>query len=221
MKKYALIVAGGKGKRMGDSIPKQFMLLNNLPVLMHTLKKFNDADENFNLVLILPKNKKILSNWCQLCKKYDFTLPHRIAYGGRTRFHSVKNGLELIEDNSLVAIHDGVRPLVSTKLINQAINLIDKNGVIPTIKITDSIRRTTRKSSFSITRDSLLAIQTPQCFNSKEIKKAYKQKYDILFSDDAAVFEKYGGKIKLITGEKQNIKITTYFDLKLAEFLTK
>ena len=221
MKKYALILAGGIGKRMKRSIPKQFMLLNKLPILMHTIKKFNDADSSFNIILVLPKNKEIASKWEKLCKKYKFYLNHDIVYGGKTRFHSVKKGLKKIDNNSIVAIHDGVRPLVSKKLINKSINLVNINGVIPCVKITESIRKKTKKDSFAINRSDLLAIQTPQCFSTKEIKNAYSQKYSIQFTDDATVFEKYGGKIKLIKGEKENIKITTSFDLKLAEYFIK
>ncbi len=221
MKKYALILAGGIGSRMNCQIPKQFMLLNKLPILMHTIKKFNEADSSFNIILILPKNKDIISKWKKLCEKHKFYLNYDIVYGGRTRFHSVKEGLKKIDTNSIIAIHDGVRPLVSKKLINKSINLVNANGVIPCVKITDSVRRKTKKKSFAINRDNFLAIQTPQCFNTKEIKNAYSQKYSVQFTDDATVFEKYGGKIKLIDGEKENIKITTYFDFKLAEYFIK
>ena len=176
MKKYALILAGGIGSRMNCQIPKQFMLLNKLPILMHTIKKFNDADSSFNIVLVLPKNKEIVSKWENLCKKYKFYLDHDIVYGGATRFHSVKKGLKKMEENSVIAIHDGVRPLVSKKLINQSMKLVNKTGVIPCVKITDSIRKKTKKISFSINRDNCFAIQTPQCFNTKEIKNAYSQK---------------------------------------------
>ena len=221
MKKYALILAGGIGSRMNCQIPKQFMLLNKLPILMHTIKKFNDADSSFNIVLVLPKNQEMISKWKKLCEKHKFYLDHDIVCGGETRFHSVKEGLKKIEDNSVIAIHDGVRPLVSKKLINQSINLVNTTGVIPCVKITDSIRKKTKQTSFSIKRDDFFAIQTPQCFNTKEIKNAYSQKYNIQFTDDATVFERYGGKIKLIDGEKENIKITTAFDLRLAEYFIK
>ncbi|MAW20956.1 MAG: 2-C-methyl-D-erythritol 4-phosphate cytidylyltransferase [Flavobacteriales bacterium] len=213
MKKVALIVAGGKGTRMNAKIPKQFLILQNLPILMHTIKQFSDFEEIF---LVLPRSE--FNYWNILCKKYNFNVSHVLVNGGETRFHSVKNGLDKIDNGSIVAIHDGVRPLVSKNLIQ---NLISKTktgiGVIPIIPIKDSIRKVEGQNSMCIDRNNLHRIQTPQCFLSSDIKDAYKQKFTQKFTDEAIVLENNGGKIKTVLGEEINIKITTEKDLLIAE----
>ena len=215
MKKVALIVAGGKGLRMNSDIPKQFLLLKGTPVLMHTLEKFSHLDE---VILVLPKYQ--IPFWEELCTTHNFTIPHTITEGGETRFHSVKNGLEKINENSLVAIHDGVRPLISKNLIINLISeVIEGVGIIPIIPLKDSIREVEGKNSTHIDRSNLYKVQTPQCFLSDEIKEAYAQEYSEKFTDDASVFESNGGNIKPIIGEEKNLKITTEEDLKIAEIL--
>jgi len=213
MKKVALIVAGGKGERMNSSIPKQFLLLNNLPILMQTIKQFSHFEE---IVLVLPNSQ--FEYWNELCASHNFTQKHIQVSGGESRFHSVKNGLEKIDNNSIVAIHDGVRPLVSANLIT---NIIAKTkngiGVIPVVPVKDSIRKVKGENSTQIDRSNLYKVQTPQCFLSADIKEAYTQEFSEFFTDDASVFESNAGKITTIKGEERNLKITTEEDLKISE----
>ena len=213
MKRVALIVAGGKGLRMNSDIPKQFLLLKETPVLMHTIEKFSHLDE---VILVLPKYQ--IPFWKELCTTHNFTIPHTIVEGGRTRFHSVKNGLEKINENSLVAIHDGVRPLVSKILIDKLISEVREGvGIVPIVPLKDSIRQVDAKISTHVDRTDVYKVQTPQCFLSDDIKKAYTQEYSEKFTDDASVFESNRGNIKTIIGEGRNLKITTEEDLKIAE----
>ena len=213
MNKIALILAAGTGERMKESVPKQFLLLNNKPILMHTIKKFTDFDD---IVVVI--NKSYFNFWEKLCVKYQFTANHRLVAGGKTRFNSVKNGLNVISDDCAVAIHDGVRPFVTKNLINKIINKViaghENIGLIPTIPIKDSVC-TYKKKFQHIDRDNMFLIQTPQCFFSKSIKKAYQQKYKLSFTDDASVFINNNGKVNILHGEETNIKITTKEDLKL------
>ena len=213
MEKVALIVAGGEGKRMNSETPKQFLLLNNLPILMHVVKKFCHFDE---IIVVLPQLQ--FNYWHTLCDKYNFKQKHSLIEGGETRFHSVKNGLKKITTRSIVAIHDGVRPIISTALINHLTTNTKKGvGVIPIIPVKDSIRKVEEGGSEHIDRNNLYKTQTPQCFISEEIKNAYAQNYSTIFTDDACVFESNGGKITSVLGEEKNLKITTIEDLKLAE----
>ena len=215
MRKIALIVAGGKGARMNSSIPKQFLLLNNIPILIHTINAFSDLDE---ILLVLPKEQ--FNYWNQLCLKYNLNIPHTIIAGGESRFDSVKNGLNEICNESIVLIHDGVRPFISKKIIAELINTVKKNvGVVPVIKLKDSIRKISNDSTEPINREDLYKIQTPQCFLSAEIKRAYQQFYSKEFTDDASVFESMSGTILPIMGEERNLKITTQEDLEIANSL--
>ncbi len=215
MKKVALIVAGGKGVRMNSDIPKQFILLKGTPVLMRTIEKFSHLDE---IVLVLPKTQ--IEYWNTICEKYNFSLPHTSIEGGETRFHSVKNGLDRVDNNSLVAIHDGVRPIISTKLIDNLINETKNGiGVIPVVPVKNSIRKVDAEISTHVDRTDLYNVQTPQCFLSDDIKNAYIQEYSEKFTDDASVFENSGGNIKTIIGEERNLKITSEEDLKIASIL--
>ena len=215
MRKIALIVAGGKGERMKASIPKQFLLLHGTPILMHTLKRFSHFEE---IVLVLPLLQ--FKYWKELCETYNFTQKHSLVSGGETRVHSVKNGLVRIADNTIVAIHDGVRPLISTTLID---NLVAESksgvGVIPIVPVKDSYRKVDMGESTQIDRKNLFKVQTPQCFLSTDIKEAYNQDYSPIFTDDASVFESHGGKINAVLGEEKNLKITTEEDLKIVEIL--
>jgi len=213
MNKIALILAGGAGERMKESVPKQFLILDNKPILMHTIKKFADFDD---IVVVI--NKSHFNFWKKLCVKYQFTANHRLVAGGKTRFNSVKNGLNVISDDCAVAIHDGVRPFVTKNLINKIISKVidghENIGLIPTIPIKDSVCIYKKKFQH-IDRDNMFLIQTPQCFFSKSIKKAYQQKYQLSFTDDASVFINNNGKVNILHGEETNIKITTKGDLKL------
>jgi 2-C-methyl-D-erythritol 4-phosphate cytidylyltransferase len=217
MQKVALIVAGGKGERMNADIPKQFLLLNGTPILIHTLKQFSHFEE---IVLVLPPSQ--FEYWRVLCSTYNFTQKHILVAGGTSRFYSVKNGLEQIDENSVIAIHDGVRPLISTKLIDSLITKT-KNGVgiIPIVPLKDSIRKVEGENSTHLDRSNLYKVQTPQCFLSKDIKEAYTQEFSDTFTDDASVFEAKGrGRITTLLGEEKNLKITTKEDLTIAnEFM--
>ena len=213
MQKVALIVAGGKGDRMNTDIPKQFLILNGTPILIHTLKQFSHFEE---IVLVLPYSQ--FEYWRELCSTYNFTQKHVLVAGGTSRFYSVKNGLEKIDENSVIAIHDGVRPLISTKLIDSLITKT-KNGVgiIPIVPLKDSIRKVEGENSTHLDRSNLYKVQTPQCFLSKDIKDAYTQEFSDTFTDDASVFEAKGrGRITTLLGEEKNLKITTKEDLTIA-----
>ena len=215
MQKIALIVAGGKGERMNTSIPKQFLLLHGKPILMHTLKQFSHFEE---IVLVLPLFQ--FEYWQELCDTYNFTQKHSLVSGGETRFHSVKNGLVRIADNTIVAIHDGVRPLISITLIDKLVAESKSGiGVIPIVPVKDSYRKVEMGESIQIDRNNLFKVQTPQCFLSTDIKKAYSQDYSSILTDDASVFEAHGGKINTLPGEEKNLKITTEEDLKIIEIL--
>ncbi len=215
VQKIALIVAGGKGERMNTATPKQFLLLKKIPILMHTLNQFSRLEK---IILILPSIQ--FDYWHSLCDTYNFTLEHTLVEGGKTRFHSVKNGLGKVDDESIVAIHDGVRPLVSTSLIDSLISKTKEGiGIIPVMPVKDSIRKIDGENSTHIDRSKLYKVQTPQCFFSSDIKKAYTQEFSAHFTDDASVFEANSGKINTILGERKNLKITTKEDLKIAEIL--
>ena len=213
MKKVALIVAGGKGERMNSKIPKQFLLLNNMPILMHTIIQFSHFAE---IIVVLPKEQ--FDYWKKLCKDIGFKKHCTLVEGGKTRFHSVRNGLEKVDEKSVVLIHDGVRPLISKTLIKRLITeKINNIGVIPVIPIRSSVRKIEGKKSKYIDRSNLYQVQTPQCFMSADIKAAYKKGFSEIFTDDASVFENFGGQITTIIGENRNLKITTKEDLKIAE----
>ncbi len=221
MNKYALVVAGGRGSRMGAEIPKQFLLLKGLPVLMHTLKAFRSIDD-IHLILVLPEDQ--IMYWNQLCAKHNFSLPHQIVAGGETRFQSVKNGLQSISDSeALVAIHDGVRPLVSIDIIKESYKLAQQVGnALTIIPLKDSIRMQTDKGSVSVNRSDYFLVQTPQTFRLSEIKTAYENAPELnTFTDDASVIEAIGAEIHLVQGDYKNIKITTPEDLLFAEALLK
>ena len=217
MKKIALIVAGGKGERMNADIPKQFLLLNDLPILMHTLNAFTDFDKR---ILVLPQSQ--IENWKTLCGEYNFALKHMLVAGGINRFGSVKNGLRKVDEGSIVAIHDGVRPLISKNLTNKLIATTKKGiGVVPVVSVKDSLRKVDGNNSKAVSRSSLYKVQTPQCFFASTIKDAYKQNFSLFFTDDASVLESNRGKIIAILGEEKNIKITTKEDLRIAEVFMK
>ncbi len=220
IKKYAIIVAGGKGLRMNAELPKQFIPVNGKPLLMLTMKAFFDYDNDIELILVLPDSQQ--EYWQSLCRQYEFTLAHTIANGGETRFHSVQNGLKLVPDaaESLVAIHDGVRPFVSRQTISKAFDCAGEYGsAIPAIDPVDSVRCLTTTGSEALDRTKLKMVQTPQIFKTSILKKAYLQPFSPSFTDDASVVEKCGHPICLTEGNRENIKITTPFDLLVAEAL--
>lgn len=219
MKKYAIIVAGGKGLRMGQDLPKQFISVAEKPILMHTLDAFHRVNPEIILILVLPKEQ--FEYWTALCELYNFSTPHEVTEGGATRFHSVKNGLKLVPSDSLVAVHDGVRPFVSASVIEEAYHGAARHGgVIPVIDMVDSVRRIDEtQESHPVDREKLKLVQTPQVFQSNLLHEAYQLPYDKLFTDDASVFEAAGHTVRCIPGNRENIKITTPFDLLIAEAL--
>jgi len=216
MKKFVIIVAGGSGSRMGSEIPKQFLELCGKPVLMHTIGVFFDFDPECEMILVLPAAQQEI--WDDLCLKHSFSLPHQIVSGGETRFHSVLNGLKLINDEGIVFIHDGVRPLVSHQTIERCNHMAKKNGnAIPVLSINESLRKQKGLQSVSVDRTLYLSVQTPQTFRSEVILKSYLQPYQPNFTDDASVVEKAGFPIFMVEGNRENIKITTPTDLIVAE----
>ena len=218
MKKYIIIVAGGKGLRMGGDIPKQFLPVCGKPVLMRTLEAFHAYDASMRLILVLPVSQQ--AYWKQLCEEYQFELVHEIANGGETRFHSVKNGLALVEEDGLVGVHDGVRPFVSLEVINRCYEeAASLKAVIPVIGVVETVRHLTEEGSETVPRDQYKLVQTPQVFDVTLLRRAYQQEYTDLFTDDASVVEALGEKVYLVEGNRENIKLTTPFDLKLAELL--
>lgn len=218
MKKHVIIVAGGKGLRMGGEIPKQFLPIGGKPVLMRTIEAFHSYDTSIHVILVLPVSQQ--EYWKELCCTYKFELPHDIADGGETRFHSVKNGLALVEGNGTVGVHDGVRPFVSQEVISRCYSEAEvKHAVIPVIGVVETIRRLDDTESVTVPRDQYRLVQTPQVFDVALLQKAYQQEYAEMFTDDASVAESLGVRVHLVEGNRENIKLTTPFDLKLAEML--
>ena len=214
--KIAIIVAGGKGERMNANIPKQFLEIQGKPILMHTLEVFNRFDAGIRLILVLPEVQ--IKYWNELCTKHNFGLKHQIVAGGQSRFNSVKNGLQAIKSPAMVAVHDGVRPLVSVETIARCFETAEKfDTAIPVVDLVDSIRQVSENGSKSVDRNAYKLVQTPQVFDADLLLKAYEQEYTPLFTDDASVVEALGTKIYLVEGNRENIKITTEFDLKMAE----
>lgn len=221
MKYYAIIVAGGSGNRMQQTLPKQFILLDGKPILMHTIEAFAQCSLRPEIYLVLSPQQQ--SYWQSLCETQQFTIPHRIVNGGEQRFHSVKNGLDLIEGPGIVAIHDAVRPLVSAKLITQAFQVAEQKGnAVAGIAPTDSVRKIlSAEKTEALNRDDLVLIQTPQTFDADILRKAYEQPYTPFFTDDASVVESAGYPIHIIDGERENIKITYPLDLEIASLYLK
>lgn len=220
MEKVAILVAGGRGTRMGTSISKQYIPIGGKPVLMHTLEAFYRADTQIQLILVLPKDD--FEFWKDLCLEYNFTLFHQTVAGGATRFQSVKNGLDSIPFSSgLVAIHDAVRPFVSQDVIKESfVKAKELGSAIAVVPLKDSLREVNDdgKSQFR-ERHKFRLVQTPQTFQLDKIKKAFETPERGEFTDDATVYEFQGWKVTLIDGNMENIKLTTPEDLEYAEFL--
>ena len=221
---YAIIVAGGKGLRMGGEIPKQFIPVAGKPILMHTLEKFQRFGENLadteglEIILVLPKEQQ--EYWAELCEKYSFKVSHTVVNGGETRFHSVQNGLKAIPDDvdGVVGIHDGVRPFVSLDVIKRCYEEARmKKAVIPVMPVTETLRDVTQGKN--VYRENYKIVQTPQTFDIQLLKKANQQPYSEAFTDDASVVEAIGQEVTMVEGNRENIKITTPFDLKIADVI--
>ena len=217
---YIIIVAGGKGLRMGSDIPKQFLPIGGKPVLMRTLERFREYSPSIQIILVLPKAQQ--DYWRQLCADYHFNVEYQLADGGETRFHSVQHGLALIPDKAegVVGVHDGVRPFPSIEVIRRCYDTArEKKAVIPVIPVVETVRQLEGATSFTVPRDDYRLVQTPQCFDIQLLKAANRQPYNDGFTDDASVVEAYGFDITLVEGNGENIKITTPYDLKIAEVL--
>lgn len=218
LKKYVIVVAGGSGSRMGLDTPKQFIEICGMPVLMHTIQVFRKALQDIEIVVVLPQEQ--IKTWKDLCIKYNFLVEMTICSGGETRFHSVRNGLALLEGDGIVGIHDGVRPLVSEDTIRRCYNdaLIYGNAV-PVGDVVESVRYVEGDTNRVIDRNKLRLIQTPQVFRLSSIKEAFEQQPCEAFTDDASVLENNGGVIHLTEGNRDNIKITHPIDLIIGEYL--
>lgn len=220
MEKYVIIVAGGKGLRMGGDIPKQFVPINGMPVLMRTIEAFYAYDPQINIILVLPSAHQ--AYWKELCEEYHFSIPYQLANGGETRFHSVKNGLALIPSTGgVVGVHDGVRPFVAQSVIKECYEQAAQlQAVVPVTEVVETVRYIREDGgSETVPRDRYKLVQTPQVFTVDLLKKAYAQEYIPLFTDDASVVEHCGATVYLVKGNRENIKLTTPFDLKVAEAL--
>ena len=203
---------------MGGDIPKQFLPVCGKPVLMRTLEAFHAYDSSIHIILVLPISQQ--AYWKELCVEYGFGLVHDIANGGETRFHSVMNGLAMVEGDGLVGVHDGVRPFVSQEVIARCYEEASvKKAVIPVIGVVETVRHLTEEGSETVPRDRYKLVQTPQVFDVALLRRAYCQEYTDWFTDDASVVEALGEKVHLVDGNRENIKLTTPFDLKLAEML--
>ena len=238
---YVIIVAGGKGLRMGSDIPKQFLPIGGKPVLMRTLERFREYDADLQIILVLPETQQ--AYWHQLCEEYHFDVAYTLANGGQTRFHSVQNGLAKVPNDAegVVGVHDGVRPFPSIEVIRNCYETArTAKAVIPVIPVVETLRHissngqtrtdTDKKESLShevrcqkesrtVPRDEYRLVQTPQTFDIQLLKAANRQPYNDGFTDDASVVESYGHQITLVEGNRENIKITTPYDLRIGEVL--
>ncbi len=221
---YVIIVAGGKGLRMGADIPKQFLPVGGKPVLMRTLERFREYAADLQIILVLPKAQQ--DYWRELCQQYNFDVEYTLANGGETRFHSVQNGLALVPDDAegVVGVHDGVRPFPSVEVIRNCYETArTAKAVIPVIPIVETVRHLVSESniqrSITVPRGDYRLVQTPQTFDIQLLKAANRQPYNDGFTDDASVVEAYGFDITLVEGNRENIKITTPFDMTIAEAL--
>ena len=227
MTDYVIIVAGGKGLRMGSDIPKQFLPVGGKPVLMRTLERFREYSADLQIILVLPEAQQ--QYWRELCQQYDFDLEYQLAPGGQTRFHSVQNGLALIPDDAegVVGVHDGVRPFPSVDVISRCYETArEKKAVIPVIPVVETLRHINPPShsggdggGYTVPRSEYRLVQTPQTFDIQLLKAANRQPYNDNFTDDASVVEAFGFDITLVDGNRENIKITTPYDIVVAEAL--
>ncbi|WP_207423693.1 2-C-methyl-D-erythritol 4-phosphate cytidylyltransferase [Desertivirga brevis] len=215
---YAIIVAGGSGSRMNSEIPKQFIPVNGLPILMHSIKAFYSSSKKAKIILVL--NNLYHLYWRNLCEEYNFTIPHEIKSGGAQRFDSVKNALDTIPDSGLVAVHDAVRPIITEELITRCFNTAEELGTaIPVVPSRDSLRIKKGLITEAIDRDTILIVQTPQVFKSEILKAAYQKPYQPEFTDDASVVEKLGVQVHTVEGDFKNLKITYPEDLEFASII--
>ena len=222
MKKHLIVVAGGKGLRMGGDMPKQFQLIGGKPVLMVTLERLHSIDPTMQLILVLPADHFEL--WKELCKEHGFAVPLLLTQGGATRFHSVPNGLAQVDDleEALVGVHDGVRPFVSQRVVDDCFREAWIHGAaIPMIELQDSLRHIVGGNGVTevVRRDRYRLVQTPQVFKLSVLRRAYEQRFVETFTDDASVVEAAGMQVVAVNGNRENIKLTTPFDMMVAKTL--
>lgn len=219
MKDYAIIVAGGKGTRMGTELPKQFLPVGGMPVLMRTVSRFREFSLDLGIIVVLPHEQQ--DYWAELCRQHHFEVQHTVVDGGETRFHSSRNGLDAIpEGDGVVAIHDGVRPFVTLEVIRRCFEEARAVGAaIPVVPVTDTLRLVEGDASRNVLRSNYRAVQTPQTFRITLAKAAFGQPWQPSFTDDASVVEACGHKVGMVEGCRENIKLTTPFDLRVAELL--
>lgn len=216
--KAVIIVAGGKGLRMGGDIPKQFLPIGGKPILMRTIERFLQYDQDMQVVLVLPEGQQ--DYWHTLCEQYRFACPYTLANGGETRFHSVKNGLAKVSSEAtLIGVHDGVRPFVSLDTIHACYEEATRSeAVIPVTDVVETVRHLLNdRETETVPRSDYKLVQTPQVFSASLLRQAYSQPYIDFFTDDASVVERFGHPVTLVQGNRENIKITTPFDLIVAE----
>lgn len=218
---YIIIVAGGKGLRMGSDVPKQFLPVKGMPVLMRTISRFHECNPSMQIILVLPHHQQ--QYWHDLCSQYAFGIAHTVVDGGDTRFASSRNGLDAIPDDATgtVGIHDGVRPFVAADVISRCYDAARAHGAaIPVMPVTDTLRRIDSASTgHNVLRTDYRIVQTPQVFDIALLKRAFTQPFREEFTDDASVVEAMGCSVEMVEGNRENIKITTPFDLKIAETL--
>lgn len=217
-----IIVAGGKGLRMGSDLPKQFLVVGGQPVLMRTIRRFHAADPSLRIVVVLPVSQQ--AYWRRLCADYSFDVPHLVADGGQTRFESSRNGLRLVpdEEDSVCGIHDGVRPFVSAEVIARCYATAHETGAaIPVMPVTDTLRYVAAQPEHSVLRSDYRIVQTPQVFSTPALRAAFDRPYEDRFTDDASVYEAMGGRVTMVEGNRENIKLTTPFDIRIAELLAQ
>ena len=215
MKRYAVIVAGGQGVRMGAARPKQFLEIGGKPILRHTIERFQAFDPKVEVIVVLPAAQK--DWWRDYCRQSGFLERYTMVSGGITRFHSVQNALQYVGDDGVVAIHDGVRPLVSRPMLERLFDAAERQAaVIPVVRVVESMRRVDGETSVPVSRDGMVLVQTPQLFDARVLKEAYRQPFSPAFTDDASVVEAAGTAIHWVDGDRINIKITTPEDLDFA-----
>jgi len=220
MNKYAIIVAGGTGTRMKGEVPKQFMLLNSKPVILHSIEAFHDYDPSVLIILVI--HPDYIELWEKLSTEFKISIPYQVVTGGKTRFDSVKNGLKLIKEEGLVAVHDAARPVINADFIGKLFSAASAYGsAIPAVHINDTIRTIDGDTSHQSDRTFLRAVQTPQVFKISELQRAYTQSYEPIFTDDGSVMESAGFHVHLSEGLQENIKITRLQDIATAEVLMK
>lgn len=220
MKSCCIVVAGGNGSRMNSTIPKQFIQIGGVPILMHTLQQIHKFDPTIELILVLPASE--ITQWKDLCQNHECLIPHKIVEGGETRFDSVKNGLKHTKGFELIAIHDGVRPLVSHQTLSNCFEKAATSGTaIPVLPVHESVRKGSLNHSIPVNRSEYFLVQTPQVFKANILNDAYNQPWKAEFTDDASVVEQVGVAVHLVLGNRENIKITFPEDLIIAKAFLK